>query len=229
MTRKSYYSLAAGMLSLGVLAAAGTAQADDLTRQLDGKHQRCLERIAEDQELALEEAMIWRDQGGGRRARHCEAMALFALGHEDEAAYRLDALAEGPDGGSERMRMNFRSEAANFWLVAGDAGRAYESATAGLDYDETHADLRISRARAYSLSGRDDYADTDLTTVLRQHPGHAEALRYRADIRLKQGRLVAAKADIEASLRADDSSVETALVRGRINEAIRLSEMADAD
>lgn len=227
MTRLPFYSLAAGLLSLvGIgMGAAAPASASDLTDALDGRHKQCLERIADDQQLALEEAMIWRDQGGGRRARHCEAMALFALGHEDEAAHRLDQLADGPDGGSDEMRMNFRSEAANFWLAAGNASRAYESATAGLDYDETHAPLRIARARAYSLSGRNDYADTDLTTVLRHHPNHAEALRYRADIRLTMNRLVAAKEDIEASLRADGLSVDTALVRGRINEAIRLAEL----
>ena len=232
MTRNAYYSLATGILSLAAFSWAGAALAstDDIARTeaLDARHKQCLERIADDQALALEEAMIWRDQGGGRRAHHCEAMALFALGHEDEAAYRLDTLAESADGGSDAMRMNFRSEAANFWLAAGDAGRAYESATAGLDYDETHAALRNTRARAYSLSGRNDYADTDLTTVLRYHPKHAEALRYRADVRLKMNRLIAAKEDIEASLRLDDMSVDTALVRGRINEAIRLAELEDS-
>ena len=30
--------------------------------------------------------MIWQDEGGGRRAKHCVAMSLFALGHEVEAA-----------------------------------------------------------------------------------------------------------------------------------------------
>ena len=88
--------------------------------------------------LAFEEAMIWRDQGGGRRARHCEAMALFALGHEDEAAHRLDQLASGADGGSDVMRSNFRLEAANFWLAAAEAEKAKASVMAGLEYETNH-------------------------------------------------------------------------------------------
>jgi predicted Zn-dependent protease len=70
-------------------------------------------------------------------------------------------------------------------------------------------------------------AETELSRVLMHHENHAEALRYRADVRLRQDRLDAAKTDIEASLTADPQSVETALLRGRINEAIRLSESDD--
>ena len=218
MTRFAYPFLAA------VLALPASAQGADRTAELDARHESCLERIAEDQPLALEEAMIWRDQGGGRRARHCEAMALFALGYPGEAASRLDGLAEGGDGGSESHRINFRMEAADLWIAAGDASRAHASATAGLDMDERHAGLRIARARAYALSGRYDYAETDLSTVLAYHPRHAEALRYRADARLNQSRLSGAKDDIERSLQIDLTSVDSALLRGRINEAIRLAD-----
>lgn len=222
MTRISLISILATALAAPVLAS-DPVDAPPANRY-DQKHKACLERIAEDQEQALEEAMIWRDQGGGRRARHCEAMALFALGHEAEAAYRLDGLAAGADGGSNAMRINFRHEAANFWIAAQEAKKAHHSATEGLKLDKTHVDLRITRARAYAMTGQYDYAEMDLTNVLKLEPGHAEALRYRADARLKQDKYSEAKADIEASLKADPLSVETALLRGEINEAIRLVE-----
>lgn len=211
------------MICLGVFTPSNPAWAQDEVIAQDVQHKACLERIAEDQELALEEAMIWRDQGGGRRARHCEAMALFALGHESEAANRLDDLASGADGGSNAMRINFRTEAANFWIAADNSKRAYASATEGLKLDRRDVGLRIARARAYALTGQYDYAEIDLTNVLRIDPGNAEALRYRADARFNQDALDAAKTDIEASLLADPTSVETAVLRGRINEAIRLS------
>lgn len=200
---------------------AGSAYAADLTASFDAKHKACLERIAIDSELAFEEAMIWRGDGGGRRAKHCVAMALFARGHEDEAANRLDTLAKASDGGTPAMRADFYSEAANFWLVANQPDRAYKSATAGLDLKVDHLDLRISRARAYAMSGYYEYAEMDLTNVLGFDPQHAAALRYRADARLKQGRLSEAKIDIENSLASDPTVVETALLRGQINEAIR--------
>ncbi|MEM9599716.1 MAG: hypothetical protein AAF926_01715 [Pseudomonadota bacterium] len=228
MTRSPYYIFATILTGL-LFTDTQSAFANDRTVEFDKRHKACLERIAVDQDYALEEAMIWRDQGGGRRARHCEAMALFALGHEDEAAHRLDNLAAGADGGSDEMRRNFRSEAANFWLAAGNARKAYESSTAGLKLDPDHVDLRITRARAYTITEQYEFAETDLTTVLKSHPRHAEALRYRADARFRQTRLEAALDDIEASLSADPTSVDSALLRGHIREAIRLEEVAAED
>jgi tetratricopeptide (TPR) repeat protein len=225
MTRFFYILLSVLAGALASVASGSVSFAADLTPQLDARHKACLERIAVDQDIAYEEAMIWRDQGGGRRARHCEAMALFALGHESEAANRLDELADSRDGGSKEMRLNFRAEAANFWLAAQEADKAFESATAGLAYDEENADLRIARARANVMQADMDQAEAELSLLLFHHPEHAEALRYRADVRMRQARLVAAKADIDASLLADPTSVETALLRGHINEAIRLADI----
>ncbi len=198
--------------------------ATDLTAQFDARHKTCLESIADDAQDAFEAAMQWRDQGGGRRAKHCVAMALFALGHEEEAAFRLDALAAGADGGSNETRVKHYAEAANFWLTANDAEKAYASASAGLKLEYDHLDLRIARARAYALYGRYDFAETDLTSVLTLDPVHADALRYRADARFKLEKIDSALADIEAALKLDPTSVETALLRGQIREAIRVAE-----
>jgi len=215
------------LLSLFLIATpfGGNALAADLTAEFDAKHKACLERIAEDNEQAFEEAMIWQDEGGGRRAKHCVAMALYALGHEDEAAARLDSLAVASDGGTKLMRADFYAEAANFWLVAGEADRAYKSASEGLKMRKDHIDLRIARARAYAMLERYDYAEIDLTSVLTFSPGNADALRYRADAKMKQGRLDEAKLDIEKALVSDPTKVETALLRGQINEAIRLDKL----
>lgn len=215
--------IATVLLSLPLIASS--AYAADLTEEFDAKHKACLERIAEDNELAFEEAMIWQDEGGGRRAKHCVAMALYALGHEDEAAARLDSLAMASDGGTKLMRADFYAEAANFWLVDGQADRAYKSASEGLKLRKDHVDLRIARARAYAMLERYDYAEIDLTSVLKFSPNNPDALRYRADSKMKQGRLDEAKIDIESALRADPTKVETALLRGQINEAIRLDKL----
>lgn len=211
------------LLSLPLIASS--AYAADLTAEFDAKHKTCLERIAEDSDLAYEEAMIWQDEGGGRRAKHCVAMALYALGHEDEAARRLDSLAVAADGGNKKMRADFYAEAANFWLVDGQADRAYKSASEGLKLRKDHIDLRIARARAYAVLERYDFAETDLTSVLKFSPNNPDALRYRADAKMKQGRLDEAKIDIERALSADPTKVETALLRGQIREAIRLEAL----
>lgn len=208
----------------GLLLFSTPSLANDLTIEFDARHKSCLESIADDAEAAFESAMQWRDQGGGRRAKHCVAMALFALGHEGEAANRLDQLAEGADGGTKETRVKHYAEAANLWLTANEPEKAHASASAGLKLAYDHLDLRIARARAYALSGRYDYAETDLTSVLALDSNHAAALRYRADAKFKQDKIEEAQADIEAALNLDPTSVETALLRGQIREAVRLAE-----
>lgn len=208
-----------------IFAFSGHALADDRTTEFDEKHKSCLEQIADDADLAYEEAMIWRGDGGGRRARHCEAMALFALGHKEQAAYRLDQLGDMRESIAPEHRKNYYLEAANFWLMANEVNQAYDSATAGLEIDEGDSDLRIARARVYALLDRYQDSETDLTSVLNFDSKNAAALRYRADTRRRLGKLDDAKTDIETSLRIDPNSVETALIRGQINEALRLRAM----
>lgn len=206
---------------------AASASADpvkDRTLELDQKHKACLEQIAVDADTAYEDAMIWRGDGGGRRARHCEAMALFALGHKEEAAHRLDQLGGMVGQLSPAMRKNYYLEAANFWLMAQETNKAYDSASAGLEIDEQDGQLRIARARVYALLNRYKDSETDLTSALAYNPSDADALRYRADARHKQGKLDLAKSDIDRAMRLAPTSVETALIRGQIREAIRLRD-----
>lgn len=188
----------------------------------DAKHKNCLEKIADDAETAFEDALIWQGDGGGRRARHCVAMALFALGHEEEAAFRLEKLAKAPDGGSPAMRAGYYAESADLWLKANTPHKAYDAATAGLKIAKSDTALRIVRARAYAAMGRWDYAETDLTSALAFEPQNAAALRYRADARLRQDKLDQALVDIKKSMRYNPDSIDTLVVRGKIIEAKRL-------
>ncbi len=188
----------------------------------DVRHEQCLEKIADDAETAYEDAMVWQSHGGGRRARHCVAKALFALGHAGEAAGRLEKLAKAPDGGTPTMRAGFYAEATDFWLEAEEPHKALAASSAGLKIARSDLDLRILRARAYGALGRWDYSETDLTSALAFHPNNARALRYRAGAYLQQGDLTKAKADIDASIQAGDTNIDTLLMRGKINEAIRL-------
>lgn len=204
------------------------ALADEVNKtapDFEARHKVCLEKIADDAELAYEDAMIWQDEGGGRRARHCVAMTLFALGHADEAAFRLDKLAKSPDGGSPEMRVGYYVEAADMWINAELPRKAYDSATEGLKIIKTDVNLRIARARAYAAMGRWDYAEIDLTNALGYEPDNPRALRYRADARKRQNKLALAKADIDRALIYDGQNVDTLLVRGEINEAMRLAEL----
>lgn len=188
----------------------------------DARHDGCLTAIAADADLAYEDALIWKNDGGGRRAAHCVAMALFALGHKDEAAHRLEAMGADIGAGTPDMRADRYTESADFWLETGDATAAHRASAAALDLSPKHLGARLTRARAYAQMERWDYAEIDLTSALVYHPGNIKALRYRADARRRQGKLDEALADIEQAMRSD-MSVESALVRGEIREAMRLA------
>lgn len=193
--------------------------------ELDGLHDDCLDLVAQDAELGYEHGLTWKGDGGGRRAHHCIAMALFALGHRDEAAYRLEILAGEAFVGPPQVRGDLYAQSADFWLAAGENSRAYEVASKGLDIAKDNIDLRLARARAYAQLERWDYAEIDLTSALAFHPGHESALRYRADARRRLGKFDEALRDIEQAMRINPVSVENALVRGQINEDMRLDAL----
>lgn len=199
------------------------ARAGDV--DFDAKHKECLEEIAKDADTAYENAMIWQSEGGGRRARHCVAMALFALGHPGEAAFRLEKLAKAPDGGSPAMRVGYYAEAADFWLEADEPRKAFDASSAGLKIKRDDLLIRITRARAYGALGRWDYAETDLTSALAFHPGDARALHFRALARFEQDKLKAAETDIENSVAANNKDIDALVLRGKIREALRLVDL----
>ena len=188
----------------------------------DARHDGCLTAITKDADLAYEDALIWKNDGGGRRAAHCVAMALFALGHKQESASRLEEMGADIGAGTPAMRADRYTESADFWLAAGDENSAHRAASAALDLSPEHLGARLTRARAYAGLERWDYAEVDLTSALVYHPGNVKALRYRADARRRLGKLDDALADIEQAMRGG-ADVETALVRGEIREAMRLS------
>jgi len=72
-------------------------------------------------------------------------------------------------------------------------------------------------------------SETDLTSALVFEPNNPDALRYRADARHKQGKLDLAQADIDLAMRLSPASVETALIRGQIKEAIRMRKKEQID
>lgn len=195
----------------------------------DDRHEACLQAIGADADTAYEDALIWKNDGGGRRAEHCVAMALYALGHVEEAAHRIEQQANDIGTGTPQMRADRYTEAADFWLASGDSESAYRAASAALNLAPEHLAARLTRARTYAKMERWEFAQTDLTSALTYHPGNAKALRYRADARRRLGNFDGALKDIEQSMRAEPGSVESALVRGEIREAIRLhAKAADA-
>lgn len=193
------------------------------------RHAACVDSTSTDPDVALEDAMIWKSQGGGFRARHCAALALFATGETRKAAAQMEQMGSEVGIGTAEARAEYYAQAAEFWLVGYDPDAAYRAATSGLDLVETDTGLRILRARAYAQLKRWADAETDLTNVLMLEPGNVSALVYRADARRRQGRLHEALADAELALETDFEFVDAAVMRGDIREEMRLAAVEEAE
>ncbi|WP_017931411.1 tetratricopeptide repeat protein [Robiginitomaculum antarcticum] len=191
------------------------------------RHTACVDSISKDPEIAFEDAMVWKAQGGGFRARHCAALALFATGQSKMAAAQLEQMGSEVGIGTAEARAQYYAQAADFWLVGYDPQASHRAASSGLDLSKSNTQLRIIRARAYAQMDRWDYAETDLTSALAFDPQNISALVYRADARRRLGRFEEALSDAERALDLDIESVEAAVVRGDIREEIRLAALED--
>lgn len=211
----------AALLMLGLCLTAGPAFA-----QLDGeRYQACLDKTESDPDAAYEDALIWRDEGGGTLARHCVAVALLELGHEAEAASRLEALADSPVSGSQFARVELFSQSGNAFLLAGQPEAAHRAFTKALQLAADVPSLYIDRARAAAMT--DDYtsAEADLTRALELRAGDPLALTLRAEARLKQGEIDGAEADARAAVEAAPQDVNARLVLGDVREMRRTGDL----
>ena len=186
------------------------------------RYEACLERIKDNPEIAYEDGLIWRSDGGRAPARHCIALALLAMGEEQEAAERLETLARAPDAGPDGLRAEMLSQAGNVWLLDFTGAAARDAFSRGLEFAPNDADLLIDRARAHALLENWTASEADLNRALAQRPNNVLALTLRADARLQQAELDAAEGDIERALQIAPDSVEALLIRGHIREARRL-------
>ena len=126
----------------------------------------CVAAVDKKPDDAFEQALIWRDHGGGLPAEHCAALALIALRQPGEAGARLDAMARRPDAGSPAERAALLDQAGNAWLLADQADNAESRSLAALKVTPRDPELWIDRARARALKMDWTGAEADLTSAL---------------------------------------------------------------
>jgi tetratricopeptide (TPR) repeat protein len=216
------------LLSLLLTSCAACLAAAPALAQEQARYAQCLERTgaAQTEEMAVEAyeaALAWESAGGGPPAEHCAAIALLRLGHEEEAAMRLEALTGQSLFAAPEQRAELLRQAASAWLLAGELARAEAAAGRAIEA-APDPDLAVLRARVRLEAENYAGAEADLSDALARRAGDAEILLLRALARLAQGRPDAALADAEAAVEADPQSVEARLMLGDVREAIRTSD-----
>ncbi len=190
----------------------------DLPRLAEGPdYEHCLGLLRQDPEGARAFAGNWEAAGGNEGARHCAALALLALGDAERAAERLEQLAR-TSRGSAAARAAVFTEAGQAWMIAGQSGRAFATATMGLTLTPGDADLLLDRAVALGSMGRYAEALEDLDRVAARDADRAEAWVFRAAALRHLSRLDQAAAAAARALALTPDSAEALLERGIIRQ-----------
>lgn len=188
---------------------------------------RCFELLREDPEGARAFAAQWESTGGGEGARHCGALALLDLGEPARAAAQLEALARESQADAA-PRAAVLAQAAQAWLIAGDAGRAVGATSAALALMPDDPDLLLDRAGSLGILGRyaESLGDLDRALALDSRP---EALVLRAAALRHLDRQEPARRDIERALAMAPDNVEALLERGILRQLTGDTEGARMD
>ena len=206
-----------------LILCAAQVQSAPLTAAQPGEeaaYQRCLSEIEFNPNQAFDEALIWRDRGGGIPARHCAALALIALEEYTAAAERLEELADqtATRAAAQAMRPAMLGQAGNAWLLADRPDRAYSVLSAALallpEAEPARADILIDRARALAAQAQWAAAEADLSASLSLAPDRVDGYIFRATARRFLERSEAAFEDIETALALEPARPEALLERG---------------
>jgi len=226
--------LSAIVIATAAMFCALNARAD-ISRDVEARFNACVAKIDTDPDTAFEDAMVWRDNGGGVPARHCAALALIELGHAGEAARRMETLAADPGAGGVRERAQLLAQAGNAWILEGAPNFAAESFTLALEMitddplgDAMRPGLLTDRARAWLLSGSHDKAREDATAAL-GFGDSIDALLVRAAALRAVNSLRNALTDIERVLKLDPNNAAAYLERGLIHAQTGEIEVAKQD
>jgi tetratricopeptide (TPR) repeat protein len=203
----------AAMAALWMPGAALAATADDTSEGPD-RYTACIAKAEENPEEAFEDALAWRDQGGGGAAEHCSAMALIGLGYASEAAMRLDMLARDANSGTPGERAEILLQSGEAWLVARRAELAREAFSAALMLAPRNARIWSARARAHAADDRWDAAEEDLDAAITFETIEPEYYVLRAGTRKELGKTALAREDLENALRIDPDYPDALAERG---------------
>lgn len=206
-----------GSILILVIVAAGlagpvSAQNIDPRRE----YAACMAEARSNPKSGFDRATQWLGLGGGDAARHCQGVALIGLGQHAEGARRIEALAQETKAESG-FRAELLAQAAQGWMLAGDAARAEATLTAAIKLDPEDNELRIDRAEAMAQRGDFTSAIADLDVVLSRDPMKVDAYVFRASAYRQLGNTDRASKDLVTALEINPLNPEAFLERGMLN------------
>lgn len=195
---------------LAALLLIAQAAATDPDAQLSA----CADIAAEDPRKGEAEAVRWRGEGGGYRARQCLAVAYANQDRWASAASAFEDAAREAEMARDTHSSRMWALAGNAWLAANDPAKARTALDAALASGGLIAlargEAHLDRARARVAGGDMDGARDDVDRALAEATGDPLAWLLSATLARRMGDKVRAKKDIDEALRRspDDASVQ---------------------
>lgn len=209
----------AAVIALPIIALSVTAvfPAGARAQRIEGadEYRTCLVLAKQKPMQGWEEALAWQSLGGGEAARHCAAVALIGLGKHEEAATRLETLAN-ESVREDVVRAEMMAQAGQAWLLAGNLTRADAAQRGALTLAPGHPDIMLDHAVLLAQVHHYPQAVEVLSAVLRRQPNRVEALTLRASAFRYLDDLAGAEDDVNQALRLDPDFADALLERGML-------------
>ncbi len=194
------------------------------------RYEACMTQTQRDAQGAFDYALSWQDQGGGKPARHCAAVALVALKQFKAGAERLEALAqEMKNPEDEALRVGVLAQAGQAWLLAGDTARAYAVQSAALKFAPHDPELWIDRGQTLATAKNYKDAAADFDQAIKIDAARADAYLFRASARRFLEDLAGARRDIDKALELRPTDPDALVERGIIKRLSNDDAGARAD
>lgn len=188
----------------------------DWTGTSQAQYSACIEQALRKPEDGFEQAIAWRDMGGGAPAKHCVAVALYALGQYENAGLHLERLAAEGLSLSVSLRVALLDQAGDAWMLAEDYQRADAALSTALKLAPDDSITLLKRSLAAVASGSYFAAIDDLNRVIELKPQDADALVYRATAYRYLDAPTLADDDIERALAIRSDHPGALLERGNL-------------
>jgi len=180
------------------------------------RYHQCISMTHSNPQDAFDEAISWEGLGGGDPARHCQLVALMALGHYQDAAVRLEKLALTIKA-EKPFKVRILNQSANAWIAANKPDQARKVATTALNLAPGDIEALMARAFALGVMQALDLSVQDLNQVLEATPNHVEALVLRGSAYRQLNNNDLALKDLNKALAINPTHPEGLLERGIVH------------
>ena len=177
------------------------------------RYHGCIKMSQTNPSRAFDDAIAWRDLGGGAAAEHCAAISLLEMGHYRAGAERLEFLAQEPTDSAHR-RARLLSQSAQGWLLAQDPERAYATLTSAIELSPKDASLYVDRGAVLAEMALFGEAVQDFDQAILLDPGPVDAYLFRASANRYQELFDLALEDLEKILDFEPTHLDALLERG---------------